>query len=98
MASDTVAKVKVDLRISHAVLDTDIKDTIDACLQDLKTFGIKNDIADPLILRAVKLYCRSVYEEDPAKAAAYETRYNDMRASLQMAEGYGYNVEAGADE
>jgi hypothetical protein len=92
-----MTKVKVDLRISHNALDADILDSINACLQDLTIGGIiKVDESDPLILRAIKLYCRSVYEEDTAKAEAYKVRYDDMKACLQMAEGYGW--EAAADE
>lgn len=89
-------KVKKNLRISHSVLDEDLTDTIEACLKDLDICGVKAPAAtDPLILNAVKLYCKAAYTDDTVKAAAYMDRYNSMKASLMMAEGYR---EVAADE
>ena len=44
---------------------------------------------DALILSAVKLYCRSMLTDDTDEAAAYTERYNAMKGTLMMAEGYG---------
>jgi hypothetical protein len=94
--SNTLAKVKTHLRISHNVLDEDLVDTIDACLADLETCGVVVPAEDdPLILGAVKVYCRKEYTDDTAKAAEYQKRYDAMKASLMMAEGYR---EVPADE
>lgn len=98
MAPDTLNKVKAFLRISHDKLDADITDSVDACLADLRMHGIteqKTD-ADPLILNAVKLWCKSIYTDDTAKAAEYLKRYEAMRATLKAAKGYGW--EAGGSE
>lgn len=91
MADDaTLAKIKTDLRISHTALDSDISDMIDACLNDLTVCGIvAPDAQDPSVLAAVKLYCRAAYTDDTDKADAYYKRYNDLKACLMMAEGYG---------
>ena len=103
MASDLLQKIKTSLRISHDKLDSDVQDTIDACLADLRLCGVKEtklDPAkdlDPLILNAVKLYCRKEYTDDPVKAARYQEGYDSLKACLKMAEGYGYEG-AGADE
>jgi hypothetical protein len=94
----TLTKIKTALRISHDKLDEDIAADVDACLADLGICGIVHaDETDPLIFNAIKLWCRSLNTEDPAKAAEYMNRYNALRASLSMAEGYGYPEEV-ADE
>jgi hypothetical protein len=86
----TVGKIKDDQRITHSRLDDDISDTIDACLADLTACGVKApDETDPLILSAIKLYCRAQATDDVNKGAAYMQRYDKLKACLQMAEGYG---------
>ena len=87
-------KVKNSIRISHTALDEDITDTISACLADLQVCGIARDAEDPLILNAIKLYCRSLYTDDTAKAAEWLRRYEELKACLMMAEGYGREAEA----
>lgn len=90
MATDTLNKIKLALRTKHAVLDEDIQADIDACLADLRVCGITYaDEKDPLIFNAIKLYCRSLYTDDPAKGAEYLRRYEALKGSLQMASGYG---------
>ena len=93
----TLEKIKLAIRISHTKLDEDIQADIDACLADLRVCGIvhaKED--DPLIFNAVKLWCRSLYTDDIAKGAEYQRRYDNLKACLMHAEGYGW--EAAADE
>jgi hypothetical protein len=83
-------KIKTALRIKHDALDDDIQATIDACLADLEVCGVVYAPAgDPLILNAVKLYCRSFYTDDTAKSAEWMQRYEALKACLMMAEGYG---------
>ena len=82
-------KVKISLRISHNALDDDVADTIEACLADLKVCGVQNpDVTNPLILNAVKLYCKAAYTDDTGKAAAYQARYDALKSCLMMATGY----------
>jgi hypothetical protein len=95
---DIIERIKLSLRISHSKLDTDIGADIAACLADLKMVGIVyKDESDPLIFNAVKLWCRSLYTDDPAKGAEYLNRYNALKASLMMAEGYGRPEETPDD-
>lgn len=100
---ELLSKIKTSLRISHDKLDDDVRDTIFACLADLKVCGLRDEVLDtskelpPLILVAVKLYCKADYTDDPAKAARYKEGYDGMKACLMMAEGYSYE-EAGTDE
>ena len=98
MALDTLGKLKLALRISHSKLDEDIQADVDACLADLSACGIISpQVTDPLIYNAVKLFLRSSYTDDPVKGAEYLRRYDALKASLQMAEGYGWHEEADAD-
>jgi hypothetical protein len=98
-------KIKNNLRISHSALDEDLTDTVTSCLADLRVCGVKTpeldtpaDSIDPLILNAIKLYCRAEFIDDTAKAAVYKERYDSLKSSLMMAEGYGHEQEATADE
>lgn len=92
-----LTKIKTALRISHDKLDEDIQADVDACLQDLRICGVVHaPDTDPLIVNAVKLWCRSLYTDDPAKGAEYLRRYEALKGSLQVASGYGR--EAAADE
>lgn len=95
MATDTLQKIKLALRISHTKLDEDIQADIDACLADLEACGVVYAaVSDPLIYNAVKLWCRSLYTDDPAKGAEYLRRYDNLKACLMMAEGYGREDES----
>lgn len=90
----TLSKIKTNLRISHTALDDDLSDTISACLTDLRVCGIFDpQTDDPLILNAIKLYCRSEYTDDTSKAAAYKERYDALKSCLMMASEYGQVVE-----
>ena len=95
--NETLLKIKNGIRISHDRLDDDIMGDIDACLADLDVCGVEYaETTDPLILNAVKLYCKANYTDDPAKAARYQAGYDALKSTLMMAEGYGW--EADADE
>lgn len=97
--AETLTKIKQAIRISHSLMDDDISADIDACLADLQVVGVLNpQEADPLIYKAIKLYCLAGYTDDTTKAAAYLDRYNALKACLKMAEGYGYvEEEAGGN-
>ncbi len=84
-------KIKLALRIKHDKMDADIQADIDACLADLHVCGVVHaPDDDPLILNAVKLWCRSIYTDDTAKGAEWLRRYEALKACLMMAEGYGW--------
>ena len=93
-SNETLLKIKTALRISHNVLDSDIMGDIDACISDLKVCGIIDPKeTDPLIMNAVKLWCRSLYTDDTGKGAEYLRRYEALKSCLMMAEGYGWKEE-----
>lgn len=90
----TLEKIKQSLRTSHSKLDADIQADIDACRADLQLVGVKyKGEEDPLIFNAIKLWCRSLYTDDPVKAAEWLRRYNSLKACLMMAEGYGWGAD-----
>lgn len=91
MDTETLGKVKLALRIKHDKVDEDIQDEIDACITDLHVCGVVYaDETDPLMLNAIKLWCRSVFTDDSAKAAEYLRRYEALKSCLMMAEGYAW--------
>ena len=87
-------KIKTSIRINHSALDTDIMDTIQAALDDLGLCGVivpdvgESGEVDPLILNAVKLFCKVEYTDDTAKAAEFQRRYDSLKACLMMSEKY----------
>ena len=87
-------KIKASIRIKHTALDDDIEDTIRAALDDLTVCGVvvpnvgESGEIDPLILNAVKLFCKVEYTDDTAKAAEFQRRYDSMKACMMMSEKY----------
>ncbi|WP_294352181.1 head-tail connector protein [uncultured Clostridium sp.] len=85
-------KIKLALRVSSSVTDEDILDLIEACKIDLKISGInriKED--DPLIIQAVKLYCKANYGIDNSESDKYTKCYDSLKVSLSLCGDY--NVE-----
>lgn len=97
MAVELLEKVKKSLRLSHNKLDDDLLDEIEACLADLEVCGVVYaEPTDPLIVNAVKLFCRAANADDTAKSAEWMRRYEALKSCLMMADGYGR--EADPDE
>ena len=91
MANTLLQRIKTALRINHSALDDDIQADIGACIADLAVCGVRlAPTDDPLIFNAIKLYCRSIYTDDPTKGAEYLRRYEALKACLMMAEGYSW--------
>ena len=101
MATSIIEKIKASIRRSHNKLDDDLMDDISACLADLRVCGITYaGEDDPLILNAIKLWCKALYSDDTAKAESYRERYDALKSCLMVAEGYGRqrdSEEAGAN-
>ena len=95
---DTLTKIKQAIRRTHDKLDEDLQADIDACIADLRSVGVVYaDETDPLVYNAIKLWCRALDTDDTAKSAEYMRRYDALKASLMMAEGYGRPPEGSAD-
>lgn len=80
--------VKENLRISGTALDDDLQDDIDAALMDLARVGIDvTDQSQPLIIKAVKLYCR--WQQDyMGKGEQYCKAYTGLMQALSLAGDY----------
>lgn len=88
-------KVKTALRIKTAALDSEITDLIQAALKDLEIAGVSNkNHDDPLIGRAVITYC-AVYLGPGAQMERMKAAYDEQKAQMQMATGYGLPEEEG---
>ena len=91
---ETLDRVKLALRITTDKLDTDIAADIAACVADLRVAGITYAAeTDPLIFNAIKLWCKAYQTDDTTKTAEYLKRYEALKSSLMMAEGYGWEAD-----
>lgn len=82
-------KVKTALRITHDSLDAEIQDLIDAALLDLGISGIDNlDEKDPLILRAVTIYCKSHIGLNNTDSEKYNVSYELLKIHLALSGDY----------
>ena len=76
------------VRRSTSTLDDEIKQTVAACMLDMKGAGIVNiDSEDPLIQQAAKLYLKAHfgYDDTPEK---WEQAYERLKASLSLNSSY----------
>ena len=88
-------KIKLALRVTTNAFDAEIESLIDAAMSDLDIAGVsvtnKNEDAnDPMILRAVTLYCK-LYFGEPDKVESWDrlkASYDELKARLSMARYY----------
>ena len=84
--------VKDILRVSGSDLDTEITDLIDAAKADLILSGIAstkvNEETDPLIKRAVILYCKCNFGWDNPEAERLQKSYDSLKTHLSMSAEY----------
>lgn len=84
--------VKDALRVSGNDLDTEILDLIDAAKADLILSGVHKDKVkdnDPLIKRAIIVYCKAHFGyEDPKLAERFEQSYESLKAHLALSVDY----------
>lgn len=76
------------VRRSTSTLDDEIKQTVAACMLDMKNAGIVNiDGEDPLIQQAAKLYLKAHfgYDDKPEK---WEQAYDRLKTSLSLNSDY----------
>lgn len=85
-------KVKNDLRITtnnKAIVES-IADNVMAAIADLENAGIRNiDTTNPLILQAIKLYCRFIFDycgKGSEFFASYETVKSQLMLSVEFKE------------
>lgn len=88
--SEVLAKVKLSMRITTDVFDSELSDLIDAALADLGIAGANGEgvnLQDPLVLRAVTTYCQMHFGL-PDDYDRLKKSYDEQKAQLSMATGY----------
>ena len=96
-------KVKVACRVASTAYDDELDDMIDAALADLGIVDIRTELltrtdTSPLIIQAVKTYCRINFPYDGIEDATLErlkTSYDEQKAQLLMSSAY---TEWGEDD
>jgi len=85
-----LAVVKGALRVDGNDADQEIQDLIDAAMADLALAGVaeEHDGTDPLIRRAVIIYCRAHFDYDSKSAERLLESYEMLKAHLSLAEDY----------
>lgn len=95
-------KAKMALRVKTNTFDVEIQGLIDACIADLKLAGIRLPLPvgddsppdnnppadDPLIMRAVALYCKAQFGFDAENSERYVKAYDALKLSLALAGDY----------
>lgn len=89
-------EVKLALRISHNLLDSDIQSTIDVARAELIRSGVSKELANSdnvLIKSAIKTYCLFVYSNDDKKTQGFfdswQYQLDNLRKSSFNTEGSG---------
>lgn len=84
--------IKDALRVSGNDLDTEIQDLIDAAKADLALSGVHPGRivdTDPLIKRAITVYCKAHFGyEEPAQAELFMKSYNALKSHLALSQEY----------
>ncbi len=82
-------KIKGILRISDDDFNIEITGLINACKADLKLAGIvKDSDTDPLIERAISIYCKANFGIDNPDFDKYNTSYNMLKNHLAVSKEY----------
>lgn len=79
-------KVKLALRISHTLLDTDIEETIAQARAEMVRAGVVSDVAESdnlLIEGAIKTYCLMHYANDSKMADGYARSWEYQLENLR---------------
>jgi len=77
-------KIKLSLRLITEEFNTEIESLIAACKRDLNVGGVKNiDEEDPLILRAITLYCKGHFGYADI-GEKYLQAYESLKNALYM--------------
>lgn len=81
--------IKLALRIKSSAFDIEIIDLIEAAKLDLSISGIKNiNKEDPLIVQAVKTYCKANFSMDNKDSEKYQRSYDMLKQHLALCGDY----------
>lgn len=86
-------KVKKSLRINNTAFDDELQDLIDGAIADLTLSGVKKIVEnDPLILRAVTIYCKAQFGLENTESDKFQRSYDSLKTHLCLAGDYNVNV------
>ena len=95
LAKTLLPEAKLWIRRSSTNLDSEIEQTVAACLMDLGVVGIKKiDEEDPLIQQAAKLYLKAQFGSD-GKAERWEMFYERLKSALALSGEYTMEASDG---
>ena len=83
--------VKIALRVSNTVYDSEVNDLIESARLDLIQSGVSSELAnseDPLIKRAITTYCKANFGYDNPEAERFQESYNMLKQHLSLAGDY----------
>lgn len=82
-------KAAVRVTSTNAGIVAEITDLINAAEYDLKNTGINiDDLDDPLIKRAIILYCKAHFGYNNPDAQRFGENYNSLKSHLAMSVDY----------
>lgn len=88
LAGILLPEAKLWLRRSTDSLDSEVEQTVAACLMDLGVVGVKNiNAEDPLIQQAAKLYLKANFGYDD-NAERWQLFYNRLKDFLSSSSAY----------
>ena len=73
--------IRLSLRLTTEVFDSEIESLINGCLADLKLIGIDTNKNDQLIKQAVTLYCKAHFGDMTVK---YIDIYENLKTVLAL--------------
>lgn len=84
-----IERVKTALRVKTTSLDLEITDLIDACKADLSISGVEIiDDSDPLIQRAIIVYCKANFGLNNVDSEKYQKSYDLLKQHLALCSDY----------
>lgn len=81
--------VKATLRVNSSTHDIEIENLITACVSDLMLAGVtEQNQTDPLIKRAIILYCKTNFGYDNPDADRLQEAYHLLKTHLLLSQDY----------
>lgn len=81
-------KIKKELRITNSEFNEEITDLINACIADLEDVNVKATKTDPLIIRAVAIYCKAHFGFDNSDRDSFLASYEALKTHLSLSQKY----------
>lgn len=81
-------KVKLALRITHTMLDSDIQDTINTARSEMVRAGVSEELANSdinLVQQAIKTFCQWQYCNDEKKTDGFFVSWQYQLENLRKA-------------